>query len=272
MRGERVLLVLWKRWLARERPSGPEVDGGQAERQALAIQAGDEALREAFIIQYRPFIAKTASRFCRRYIDPNHDDEFSVALTAFNEAINGYSKHGGSRFIGFAETVMTRRLIDYARQEQRHSASVPYSAFASSEEDGGRHLEQLENAAAMEVYDQNRVAELRRAEITALSEQLAQFGIQFQDLVDESPKHRDSRAVLLEIGIQLAGTPTLFGKLLEKRQLPIKELCSMASVSRKTVERNRKYLIAVSLIASGAYPCLRHYIEPDHSGKEGQQR
>lgn len=237
----------------------------------LAIQAGDESLRETFIIRYRPYIAKTASRFSKRYIDPNHDDEFSVALFAFNEAIDHYSDSAGSRFLSFAEKVMTRRLIDYARQEQRHSANMPFSAFASDGDADGRYMEQVENAAAMEAYDQDRVAEQRSSEIAALSEQLELFGIGFKDLADDSPKHRDSRTTLLNIGIRLAQTPLLFDKMLEKRQLPMKELCSMTKVSRKTVERNRKYIIAVSLIAGGAYPTLRAYIEPETVGEEGQR-
>lgn len=271
MRGEQVLLVLWKRWLARGRIADSPDEAEQAERQVLAIQAGDESLRESFIIQYRPFIAKTASRFGKRYIDPDHDDEFSVALFAFNEAIDHYSQQAGSRFIGFADKVMTRRLIDYARQEQRHASSVPFSAFASDDDADGRYLEQLENAAAMEAYDRDRIAETRSIEIAALSEQLALFGIGFKDLADDSPKHRDSRATLLDIGIRLADTPQLYGRLLEKRQLPMKELCTMTKVSRKTVERNRKYIIAVSLIAGGAYPSLRAYIEPEPVEKEGQR-
>jgi len=263
-------MVLWKRWLSRGQPSDSPSSENHAEQQILAIQSGDESLRESFIIQYRPFIAKTASRFCRRYIDPNRDDEFSVALTAFNEAIDSFSAAAGGRFVGFAETVITRRLIDYVRQEQRHSASLPYSALAPNGEEHSR-LERLEYAAAQDAYEQDRIAELRSAEIAVLSEQLAKFGIRFQDLASESPKHRDSREALLQLGAQLAGTPALFDKLLEKRQLPIKELCSLAPVSRKTVERNRKYLIAVSLIAGGAYPCLRQYIQPELDREEGRQ-
>ncbi len=233
-----------------------------AELRIRAIQAGDEELRESFIAHYRPFIAKTASKFSRRYIDPNHDDEFSIALAAFNEAINRYSPESGSRFIGFAETVITRRLIDYLRQEQRHSAAVPYSSFTDSdaEAEGDSRLARMQNAAALEVYDRDREAERRREEIGMLSEQLSAFGIRFQDLVSSSPRHRDSRLALLRIGNLIAETPEMFRYLLHHRQLPVKEICKAASVSRKMVERHRKYLIAVSLIAGGPYPCLKEYI------------
>lgn len=271
MRGEQVLLVLWKKWISRVSPSAVPTEEESAEQRVRRIQAGDEALRESFIEQYRPLIAKTASRFARRYIDPEHDDEFSVALAAFDEAINRYAPDAGSRFIGFAETVMTRRLIDYARQEKRHRNAVPYSSLTDEEEEGERELSRIENAAAMEAYDLDREAERRREEIESLAGQLAEFGIRFQDLADVSPRHRDSRRMLLELGRRLAGSPQLYRMLLEKKQLPVKELCAAESVSRKTVERHRKYLIAVSLIAGGPYPCLKSYISGEIGGKEERQ-
>jgi RNA polymerase sigma factor len=233
-----------------------------------AIQTGDDGGRDAFIAQYRPYIAKSASRFCRRFVDPERDDEFSVALAAFDEAINRYSPEAGGRFLGFADTVITRRLIDFVRLEQRHSSTLPYSALQGDDEDGEGYLSRLESAAALEVYNQEQVAQDRKAEIAMLSEQLALFGIRFHDLVDGSPKHRDSRSALLQVGSRLASTPELYRTLKEKRQLPVKELCIAMAVSRKTVERHRKYLIAVSLIAGGSYPCLQEYIYLKPSGEE----
>jgi RNA polymerase sigma factor len=264
-----VLLVLWKKWFSPvPDPVSPEVPGDTPEKHVEAIQAGDEGRRETFIVQYRPFIAKTAGRFARRYIDPERDDEFSVALAAFDEAINRYSPDAKTSFLGFADTVITRRLIDYARQERRHTASVPYSSLKEHEEDGEGLLHRIESAAAFELYEQQRVAEDRRAEIAALTEQLAVFGIPFEDLAQNSPRHRDSRLVLMKIGNRLAQRAELFQSLLEKRQLPVKELCAVEAVSRKTVERHRKYLIAVSLIAAGPYPCLRQYISLESTGEE----
>lgn len=236
-----------------------------------AIQAGDEMQREAFIVQYRPFIAKTASRLCRRYIDPERDDEFSVALAAFNEAINRFTPDTGSSFIGFADTVISRRLIDYIRQERRHSLSIPYSSLTDDGDDVQGFLNRMESAAAVQVFEQNRVEEDRRAEIAALTEQLAVFGIRFSDLADHSPRHRDSRLFLLRIGRRLGQSPELFRMLQDKMQLPVKELCTIEGVSRKTVERHRKYLITVSLIAAGPYPCLRQYISLESDDREEAQ-
>ncbi len=48
--------------------------------------------------------------------------------------------------------------------------------------------------------------------------------------------------------------------MLQKRMLPIKELLDQVNVSRKTLERNRKFIIAVALIFNGPYPYLKDYL------------
>ncbi|MNY66116.1 RNA polymerase sigma factor SigI [compost metagenome] len=59
--------------------------------------------------------------------------------------------------------------------------------------------------------------------------------------------------------------------MISKRMLPIKELLAQVKVSRKTLERNRKFIIAVALIYQGPYPYLRDYlhIREDHEKGEG---
>ena len=47
------------------------------------------------IDSYKPFIAKTVSSVCKRYIHES-DDEFSIGLIAFNEAIQKYIPKKGT--------------------------------------------------------------------------------------------------------------------------------------------------------------------------------
>jgi RNA polymerase sigma factor len=270
MWGERVLLVLWKKWLnASGQAVGFPDEGEVPEVWVDKIQNGDHELRNELIRRYHPYILKTTSRFFRRYIDPQQDDAYSVALAAFDEAITRYSPQGGKVFLGFAETVITRRLIDYTRLESRHSSVVPYSAFESEGEDGESQVNRIEDNQALEAYNQERSADDRKMEIVTLTEEMASFGITFEDLVQHSPRHQDSRNILLRLGKRLANEENMFNFLREKQMLPIKELCEAESISRKTVERHRKYLIAVALIAYGTYPFLQEYIGLDHYGKGG---
>lgn len=235
------------------------------------IHNGNDELRNEFIHRYHPYILKTTSRFFRRYIDPQRDDEFSVALAAFDEAITRYSPEGGRLFLGFAETVITRRLIDYIRQEKRHAAAIPYSAFDAESEDGDAPLNHIEVNQALDEYSRQMTADERRMEIASLTEELAVYGITFSDLVDHSPRHQDSRDTMLSLGKRLALNEKLIRILRDKRQLPVKELCETESVSRKTIERHRKYLIAVSLIACGTYPYLQEYIGLNRYGNRKEE-
>jgi RNA polymerase sigma factor len=49
--------------------------------------------------------------------------------------------------------------------------------------------------------------------------------------------------------------------LYAKKRLPIKELERHVHISRKTIERNRKYIIAIAIILSGEFHYLQDYIK-----------
>jgi RNA polymerase sigma factor len=49
--------------------------------------------------------------------------------------------------------------------------------------------------------------------------------------------------------------------LFHKKQLPVKQLEAKVAVSRKTIERNRKYIIAMAIILSGEFLYLKEYIK-----------
>jgi RNA polymerase sigma factor len=68
---------------------------------------------------------------------------------------------------------------------------------------------------------------------------------------------------LIAIGRLLAQDESLMEQLEARKQLPIKELLDRVSVSRKTLERNRKYLIAVAVIHSGNFPYLSDFLQED---------
>ncbi|MNI19314.1 RNA polymerase sigma factor SigI [compost metagenome] len=255
-----MLLVLFKNFLKkRQMNHSPTSQASGPEELVARIQQGDLRLRNQFIADYQPYVAKVTSRFCKRYIDPAKDDEFSIALSAFNEALNQFSAPMGRSFLGFAETVIRRRLIDYLRKEQRFRGQIPYSSFDQEDEENNI-INPVEIHQALEQYEKQKGTEERRGEIEELNRSLAHFDIGFSDLVDGSPKHDDSRQMLFGIGQMLATNPDLMGILLTKHQLPIKELLEVVKVSRKTLERNRKFIIAISIIMHGSYPYLRDYL------------
>lgn len=66
-------------------------DDTSLDEQVASAKQGDDEARNEMLKQYQPFIAKSVSEVCKRYIDPARDDEFSIGLLAFNEAIQSYS-------------------------------------------------------------------------------------------------------------------------------------------------------------------------------------
>ncbi|MBH5317372.1 RNA polymerase sigma factor SigI [Paenibacillus sp. GSMTC-2017] len=256
-----MLLMLFKRFLKRSVPSGTESSELklEPEQYILKIRQGEEHLREQFIAEYYPYIAKVTSGFSKRYIEPGRDDEFSIALLAFNEAINHFDSDAGKSFLGFAKTVIQRRLIDYVRKEERHLKAVPYSMFDSEAEDQSIYNE-LDTKQAMAIHETNQTDNDRRLEIGELSQELEQYGITFAELVELSPKHSDSRIMLIGIAKKLADDVELMEVLRQSNRMPIKELILACAVSRKTIERNRKYIIAIAIILSGTYPFMNDYL------------
>lgn len=268
-----MLLVLFKRIFQKasaERLTVTEEPISAPEQRVEQIVQGDELLREQFIADYKPFILTVTSRFCKKYVNPQTDDEFSIALTAFNEAINQYSATAGKSFLGFAETVIRRRLIDYVRKEQRHAVVSTYSAFEQEDEEQQLY-NPLEVRRALQHYDLSQTADERRMEISEFSEELKSYGITFMELVEVSPKHADSRKLLVGIAHTLASEERLMRALQSTGKLPVKELTDLCRVSRKTIERNRKYIIALSCVMTGVYPFLRDYLTVDGGRSEAKE-
>jgi len=89
----------------------------------MAIDAANnQDLLNSFIEQNELFILKCTSRITRKYITKS-DDEWSVSLQAFVQAIKGYELIKGN-FLSFAELIIRRRLIDYLRLQKKYNLEL----------------------------------------------------------------------------------------------------------------------------------------------------
>ncbi len=262
-----MLLVLFKKFIGK-RSETALTEQETLEDLVILVQDGDIKLRNQLLADYQPFVAKVTGNFCKRYIDPRYDDEYSVALSAFNEAINRFSNESGRSFLGFAETVIRRRLIDYVRKEQRHKQLIPSSSFEVEDEEDNLY-NPVEVNEALAQYEVQKTIEARQNEIMEFNQRLQTFGITFMELVEVSPKHSDSRETLIQISALLVSHDNLMDKLIKSKTLPMKELVELVDVSRKTLERNRKYIISIALLLQGTFPFLQDYLKiPASKGKE----
>lgn len=229
------------------------------EETVFAIQNGDQGLQNELIHQYKPFIAKSVSSVCKRYISET-DDEFSIGLIAFNEAIQKYSSDKGSSLLSFAEVIIKRRVIDYIRQQIKHqNLSMDVNGFEETDEEVAQSS--LEANMSLEEFYKKTDEELRRQEIIHFSKLLTEFDLSFSDLVENSPKHADARKNAMLVAKEIVSNDEIKQILVEKKRLPIKQIEDSVSVSRKTIERNRKYIIAISIILMNDYLYLQDYVK-----------
>ena len=75
----------------------------------ISAKSGDPLVREELIRSHKAFIARVSSKICSRYLTWDNDDELSIALLAFNEAIDSFDPHGGtSRAYGLSNPSLPR--------------------------------------------------------------------------------------------------------------------------------------------------------------------
>lgn len=220
-------------------------------------QQGDQTVQDYLLKAYQPFIAKSVSEVCKRYIDPNRDDEFSIGLSAFNEAILAYSPDRGSSFLSFAKLVVKRKVIDYIRFTQKGPVTTSL--------DETYDVEQMENPteiiAVNKAYQLEQDAWQRKEEIIDFKEKLQEFKLTLTDLTKASPKHRDARDSAVHTARVLFEDPELRAYVWEKKKLPMKELVKQVDVSKKTLERNRKFIIAIFIVLSEDFIYLKDYLK-----------
>ena len=199
----------------------------------------DKEQRNQLISQFKPFIASVIQKRLGRYLEYGRDDELSVGLVAFNEAITTFDKKKG-KFLSFARIVITNRLIDYFRKQSRNK-TVPLS-YDYGDEDP---LDDLVDRKSFETYAYKVADDDRKLEVIDYSQALKDWGISFSQVVKVSPKHESLRNEYKRIAKIITEDPDLLAELERKRRLPIKEIEKMVPVHRKKIERGRIYIIAL---------------------------
>ncbi|PSR37407.1 MAG: RNA polymerase sigma-I factor [Sulfobacillus thermosulfidooxidans] len=220
--------------------------------------SGDVAARDQLISEYVPFILKTASKVAGRYLHQGVDEEISVAMLAFNEAIGAYTKTKGS-FVGFAQTVIKRRLIDYYRKKNSGPVEVLLSEL-EHEDPQGHVLQTQIDFMAHRVWRDKLSQEVRVQEIAELEQALHAFGMHVAELPKISPRHQDARQRAIAVSHHIAHSARHREYFWTRKELPIKDLVLETGISRKVIERHRKYIIAITLILVSDWPYLQHYV------------
>ena len=122
----------------------------------------DSHAADQLISDYMPFIKSETARFINRPPDKS-DDELSIAMFAFYEAIHNYSRLRGS-FLKFAALHIRNRLIDNYRKEKRNKGQISLDV---SEDDKTDLRETIRDD--YDAYEENELREATKQEIAELS-------------------------------------------------------------------------------------------------------
>lgn len=211
---------------------------------------------DRLIEQYMPFIRSETAKFLKRS-PTEDDDELSIAMFAFYEAIRNYAPLKGS-FLRFAALQIRSRLIDNYRRERRNQGHVSLDAPIGSEDD---HLTLMDT-----VQDESRpieeldIREATQQEIAHLTAQMEEFGVRLTDVADNSPQQKRTLAACQKAVHYARTHEAVLEEFLRTKKVPLTKLAEGAGVERKTLERHRRYLVAVLLVCTNGYEIMRGHI------------
>lgn len=219
----------------------------------LNLVREDEEARNNFISQYKPFIASFTSECTHRYVKYGIDDELSIALLAFNEAIDRFN--GKGNFLLYAKLVIKTRLIDYVKSSAYRENKNSFALYTEEDDE----IEALKDTA-IDIYNKDYENSIRIMEIQEFNKQLAVFNITFMDLVKVSPKHLITRKLIHSLITDLLNNAELVSKIMETHVLPLKEIEKNYLIPRKKMESYRKYIIAVIVLANSEFDTLKEFL------------
>ena len=224
----------------------------------------DPRKADELIRSYIPFIRSEAAK-CISRVCTEQDDEYSIAMIAFHEAILGYEQERGA-FLGYASMLIKSRIIDYQRREARHQGQV--SIYAESGEDDRTILDEM--ADGRDHYEEAVNLEATKQEIAELSAVMGRFGVSFSDVADHSPRQERTLEACTRAVRWAAGDELLLEELLRTGKLPMARLVQGSGAERKTLERHRKYILAMLLIQTNGYEIIRGHLRHVFKGKGGR--
>lgn len=227
----------------------------------------DSQTADDLIRAYIPFIRSEATKFMAR-LCTDQDDEYSIAMMAFYEAIMGYEKGRGT-FLSYAAMLIRSRLIDYSRKEARHQGHLSLYEETGTEDDRTL-MDTL--ADGDDLFEESATREATRQEIEELAAVMVQFGVSFSDVADNSPKQERTLDTCAAAIRYAAETPLLLEELLRTKKLPMAQLVSGSGAERKTLERHRKYILAMLLIQTNGYEIIRGHLRYVLTRKEGASK
>lgn len=189
------------------------------------------------------FIIRVTSNFTKRYVRIEQDEEFSIALLAFTEAVEKFDEEKGN-FLSFARLVIESRLMNEAKKHKQKELS----------------LDQLAEDGIEFSKDEKKIDKRLEEEIQLYCDELHFFGLDLEQLADYAPKHRDTKKVAIDAAEQCSMDPPIVKTTYQKKKLPIRQVSRLTLLSEKTIKHSKWFILATMLIFVKNLKCLISWI------------
>lgn len=212
---------------------------------------------DRLIRQYLPYIKSEASK-CMYKAAGEDDDEVSIAMFAFHEAVKNYRKEKGA-FLSYASVVIRSRIIDYYRKERKHKETISFDEPQYGEEGAETVLEkEVQGKDDMEEFSARAAV---GEEIREFCTQLSGYGLTLNDIADNCPKQERTLKACHAALEHAKKEEQIMNSFLEHKRIPMKQLSEGSGVERKTLERHRKYLAALLLAFTNGFEIIRGHLK-----------
>lgn len=226
----------------------------------------DSAAADRLVEEYLPFIKAETAKYIKRIPLEGQDDELAIAMFAFYEAAMRYEKHKGA-FLSYAARGIRNRLIDFTRKERRHTKVMSLYAYEENEDARGLMDSLSSGTDEAEIRTERAAAQ---NEIQHFTKELSAYGISLSDVADDCPKQNRTLLACHRVLEYAKENQKVFEILAETHKLPVSLLAEAANVEKKTLERHRKYLIAILLAYTNGFEIIRGHIGQTNPRKGGR--
>lgn len=203
----------------------------------------------ALVDQYLPFIRSTVIMFSKAEDAATREDELSIAMFAFHEAVMAYSKEKGA-FLGFAKITIRNALIDFHRKERRYKNNISFDDEQKNNTD-----------IAENDIEATTIRLSAKKEITEFAALLSEYKLNLSDIAQNCPKQSRTFRACYTVLQYARENPSVFQQLTASKKLPVKELSKGTGIERKVLERHRKYIVAIMLAYTNDFEIIRQHIK-----------
>jgi len=212
------------------------------------MRQGDIALRERFIEENKNMIMKVVSQILGKSAIPTNSKEYDAAITAFNYCIDHYDFNGNETFTAYSEKIIKEWIYHFLWEENSNSLTIDDPSTDNSKEYLYRNFE-------------------NKDEIIVFKQKLWEFGITLRDLFFLGPREVDQIMFSLNIAKTIAGSKILYKNMFNFKTVPIDDLDEKIRIQKKLIEKNKEYIIALSIILKSDLKVLKSYLINIEQGK-----